>query len=150
MKVEIILICVVVVTIHAARIVGRPERIADALPVPADCKSNKIQETVDFLKQGERVLKLDDNYRDVIMMVGNTATVKSTLTQFVAGCTTAIAFSHQLIIYVFSPFRLIGWEKEMKQNVDGAYRQRWDAVFSTSTQNMRFIRKSSTGIILPK
>ena len=48
-------------------------------------EKNVIQETMEFLKTGDEIIKIDDNYRDLVMMLGNTGTGKSALTRFVAG-----------------------------------------------------------------
>lgn len=47
--------------------------------------SNEVEETMKLLEKGDRIIKIDENYRDVVMLVGNTGTGKSTTTRFVAG-----------------------------------------------------------------
>lgn len=46
---------------------------------------NQVQETIDFLENGEKEFHIDDNYRDLTLLIGITGTGKSTLTQFMAG-----------------------------------------------------------------
>lgn len=81
MKPKITIIFVALATIHAVSTeYWQPELVTLAAGKP-----NEIEQTIDFLKRGAHELKINDEYRDVIMMVGNTGTGKSTLTQFVAG-----------------------------------------------------------------
>ncbi|GBO21330.1 hypothetical protein AVEN_267892-1 [Araneus ventricosus] len=51
---------------------------------------NVVKETFDFLEKGEKEIKLDEMYKDVIMILGITGSGKSTFTQWVAGDNTKL------------------------------------------------------------
>lgn len=53
--------------------------------IAIDPKTNDVEETIEFLRRGEQLVKIDDNYRDIILLTGNTGTGKSTLSRFIAG-----------------------------------------------------------------
>ncbi|CAL1286293.1 unnamed protein product [Larinioides sclopetarius] len=54
-----------------------------------DDKSDQvIKSTFDLLEKGEKEIKLDEKYKDVILILGNTGSGKSTFTQWVAGDNT--------------------------------------------------------------
>lgn len=46
-------------------------------------EENEIQKTIDFLKDGNNEIEILDNYRDIVLVLGNTGTGKSTLTRFI-------------------------------------------------------------------
>ncbi|GBN84786.1 hypothetical protein AVEN_6331-1 [Araneus ventricosus] len=49
-----------------------------------------IEETFDILDKGEKEIRLDDKHKDVIMILGNTGSGKTTFTQWVAGDNTKL------------------------------------------------------------
>ncbi|CAL1285800.1 unnamed protein product [Larinioides sclopetarius] len=46
---------------------------------------NVVKETLELLEKGEKEIKLDEKYKDVIMILGNTGSGKTTFIQWIAG-----------------------------------------------------------------
>lgn len=86
MKTEILLFCLCAILVTLCDDAHADTGQKESRPTPFnDLEANEIQKTIALLKEGERRLKIDENYRDVILLIGNTGSGRSTLTQFVAG-----------------------------------------------------------------
>ncbi|GBN31375.1 hypothetical protein AVEN_12449-2 [Araneus ventricosus] len=63
---------------------------ASAQNADAEKSDQLIKDTFDLLERGEKEIKFDEKHKDVILILGNTGSGKSTFTQWVAGDNTKL------------------------------------------------------------
>lgn len=55
------------------------------LLTPGESTNETLTEIFEYLQDGNLLTVIDDNYKDIVLVIGNSGSGKSTLTQFIAG-----------------------------------------------------------------